>query len=176
MTKPIDSAILNRIGLIVLDVDGVLTDGTVRLLPDGGEVKVFSVRDGLAIRWALQAGIGVAFLSGRQSAAVERRAAELGVTQVIQGSRDKVADFEILAKDSGDRFEDTAFMGDDVPDLPLLDRVGLSAAPADAAPELLTEVDYVCRAEGGRGAVRELIELVLRSRGVWQAQAAGLRD
>ncbi|HSR69804.1 MAG TPA: HAD hydrolase family protein [Acidobacteriota bacterium] len=152
---------LKDIKLLVLDVDGVLTDGRIGLTPQGQEIKFFSTKDGYGIGMAINAGIEVAFLTGRQSRAVSRRAEELGVRHVIQGARDKLALFQGLLRDLGLRARQAAAMGDDVPDLPVLRRAGFSAAPADAVEEVRSQVDWVSPSPGGYGAVRELVEHIL---------------
>lgn len=158
-----------RIRLLLLDVDGVLTDGTIGVTSGGEEWKPFFVRDGSAIVWAKQAGIEVGLLSGRVSEATTRRAAELKIAIVIQGETDKRAAFSRVATTQGLKDDEIAFMGDDLLDLPVLSRVGLSGAPADACEEVRQRVHYVTRANGGRGAVREFIEVILRGRGQWDA-------
>ncbi len=134
--------------LLVLDVDGVLTDGTLVYGPGGEEVKRFHVRDGYALVAARRAGLAVAVISGRASAAVTRRLAELEVEEVHQGG-------------------EVAAMGDDLPDLPLLRAAGLALAPADAVPEVRRAAAWISRQPGGRGAVREAVELILRARKAW---------
>jgi 3-deoxy-D-manno-octulosonate 8-phosphate phosphatase (KDO 8-P phosphatase) len=160
---------LEPIRLVVLDVDGVLTDGTLIYSGDGEEQKRFSVRDGLAIRLLLRAGIQVAVISGRPSVAVLARCSELGVRSelVVTGSNDKPAELDRMEEllQLGDN--EVAAMGDDLPDLPLLVRAGLAACPTDAAPEVIAACDLVCGAEGGRGAVRELAEVILKAQGRW---------
>src|SRR5690349_19135459 len=135
--------------LLLFDVDGVLTDGVVVLHADGSESKGFFIRDGLALVWAQRAGLSVGLISGRRSEVTSRRAAELGISLVIQGQNDKRTAYnEILA---AQRLKDTevAFMGDDLLDLPVLARVGLSSAPADAVPEVRSRVDWVSQHAGG---------------------------
>ncbi len=158
-----------RIRLVLLDVDGVLTDGTIGVTSGGEEWKPFFVRDGSALVWAKQAGIDVGLLSGRVSEATARRAAELKISIVVQGEMDKHAAFSRIAATQGLEEDQIAFMGDDLLDLPVLIRAGLSAAPADAAADVRSRVHFVTQAPGGRGAVRELIELILRSHGLWDA-------
>ncbi len=155
--------------LVLLDVDGVLTDGTVAVSATGDELKSFSIRDGAAIVWAQRSGLEVGLLSGRTSAATARRAAELNITLVVQGVADKRAAYLDLVTARGIKDEQVAYMGDDLIDLPVLRRVGLSAAPADACDDVRQQVHYVTAAPAGRGAVRELLELVLRGRGRWDA-------
>jgi 3-deoxy-D-manno-octulosonate 8-phosphate phosphatase (KDO 8-P phosphatase) len=155
------------IRLLLFDVDGVLTDGTVLMHADGSESKGFHIRDGAGIVWAQRAGLTVGLLSARSSGATSHRAAQLAVRIVEQGVKSKLATYGQIVRDA--RLEDhqVAYMGDDLLDLPVLARVGLSAAPADAAAEVRQRVDWVSRAGGGRGAARELIELVLRAQQRW---------
>jgi 3-deoxy-D-manno-octulosonate 8-phosphate phosphatase (KDO 8-P phosphatase) len=156
-----------RVRLLLLDVDGVLTDGTVAIRGARDEHKNFFIRDGAALVWARHEGIAVGLLSGRPSPATSRRAAELGITIVSQGGPDKRQGYAGILASHGFSDEDVAYMGDDVLDLPILMRAGLAAAPADAVEDVRTRVHWVSSAPGGRGAVRELVELVLRSRGRW---------
>jgi 3-deoxy-D-manno-octulosonate 8-phosphate phosphatase (KDO 8-P phosphatase) len=153
-----------RVRLLLLDVDGVLTDGRIYYGPDGEALKAFDVKDGhgiVLLRDHVQLGV----ISGRPGKASQRRLEELRFQHLIFGQRDKLAGYAQLAHlGLGD--DEVAYMGDDVNDLPLLRRVGLSAAPADARPEVLAGVHFVSRQPGGRGAVRELCELVLRAKGI----------
>jgi len=155
--------------LLLFDVDGVLTDGTVSIHGSGSEAKNFFIRDGAAVVWAQRHGLPVGFLSGRPSQATTRRAAELGVSLVVQGDTNKGSAYSHILSTRDLADEHVAYMGDDLLDLPVLARVGLAAAPADAAHEILSRVHWVSRYPGGRGAVRELIELILRARGQWDA-------
>jgi 3-deoxy-D-manno-octulosonate 8-phosphate phosphatase (KDO 8-P phosphatase) len=154
----------------VLDVDGVLTDGILHYSDGGEELKRFSVRDGLAIRLLLESGIQVAIVTGRRSEAVAIRCRELGLRDdlVIQGSSDKAADLVTLQERLELRGDQVAAMGDDLPDLPMLTRVGFAACPADAAPEVVAACHLVCGAGGGRGAVREIAQLILKAQRRWQ--------
>jgi 3-deoxy-D-manno-octulosonate 8-phosphate phosphatase (KDO 8-P phosphatase) len=158
-----------RLRLLLFDVDGVLTDGTVLLHADGVESKAFHIRDGAAIVWAGRAGLRTGVISARSSAATTRRASELKMHVVAQGVADKRAAYEDILVAQGLTDADVSFMGDDLLDLPILVRTGLSAAPADAAPDVRARVHWVSTEPGGRGAVREFIELVLRARGQWDA-------
>jgi 3-deoxy-D-manno-octulosonate 8-phosphate phosphatase (KDO 8-P phosphatase) len=156
-----------KIKLIILDVDGVLTDGSIVLDNDVNEFKSFNVRDGYAIKRALNAGYTIALITGRYSKVVQRRADELGITEVYQGSLDKnLAYQEILTKY---RFahEEAAFMGDDVIDLVVMKQVGLPASPQDGDSSVIKEALFVSKNNGGRGAVREFIEFILKSTGKW---------
>ncbi len=161
--------LLEPVRLLVLDVDGVLTDGSLSYSSQGEDRKVFSARDGLAIRLLLEEGVQVAMISGRSSEAVTVRCTELGVRSemIILGSKDKVADLERLEKLLDVVDLEVAAMGDDLPDLPLLNRAVFTACPADAAPEVMAACDLVCGASGGRGAVREFAELILKVKGKW---------
>ena len=157
--------------LLLLDVDGVLTDGRVGFLAGGGEIKFFSIYDGIALRMVQKAGWKVGFLSGRTSKVVEDRARELEVEIVIQGSKDKAGDLEEILKTTGLQASEVAYVGDDLPDIPVLKRVGFSAAPANAAQQVKACVHYVSGRGGGTGAVREVVELLLRASGQWDLLA-----
>lgn len=162
---------LDPICLVVVDVDGVLTDGILLYGAGGEELKRFSVRDGLGIRLLREAGIEVGVITGRTTGALARRCADLGIRSdlVVQGSRSKAADLDRLEGMLGLADHEVAAMGDDLPDLPMLERVGFAACPADAVPEVAASCDLICGAVGGGGAVRELAELLLKARGLWQA-------
>jgi len=161
-----------RIRLLVLDVDGVLTDGTFWLREDGDEWKAFHATDGLGLRLLMDAGVSVALLSGRRSAIVERRARELGIERVVQGSGDKVAAIYKLGTELGIEPVAMAYMGDDLVDIPAMRLVAFAAAPADARPEALAAAAWVAPRGGGRGAVRDLCEHLLRDMGRWDEVAA----
>lgn len=163
---------VRRIRLLLLDVDGVLTDGTIVLHQDGTESKSFHIRDGAAIVWAQRAGFKIGLLSARISEATEQRAMQLGVPLVVQGAADKLTAYEQILRDNSLSDADVSYMGDDLQDLPVLRRVGFSAAPADAAADVRAAVHWVSAQPGGRGAVRELIEHVLRAQGAWQDAVA----
>lgn len=160
------------IRLLILDVDGVLTDGRLIYGPTGEDTKVFYVRDGHAIVSARAAGLDIAVVSGRDSAAVTRRLVELGVREIHQGVPDKVALLPALCARHAVAPAQVAFMGDDLPDMPLLRRVGLALAPANAVGEVRRVADWVSRVPGGSGAVREAIEWLLRCRGAWPPATA----
>lgn len=162
-----DTAILERardIRLLVLDVDGVLTDGRLHISANGEEFKVFHVRDGSGIVALVKAGIEVAILSGRDSAAVQRRADELGIRHVRQGVADKGAALDELLRALGMSAAETACVGDDTPDVPVLSRARLAVAVADAHPAAAAVAHLVTQAKGGHGAVRELCDLLLEAR------------
>jgi 3-deoxy-D-manno-octulosonate 8-phosphate phosphatase (KDO 8-P phosphatase) len=171
MTQAADGAA--RIKLILFDVDGVLTDGKILLHHDGTESKQFDIKDGTAVVWALRHGLTVGFLSARSSAATAQRAAQLGVTLVHQGVASKLDTFEQITGDMMLAAEEVAYMGDDVLDLPVLLRVGLSAAPADAVADVRARVHWVSGHRGGDGAARELIEVILKAQHKWNDLIAG---
>jgi 3-deoxy-D-manno-octulosonate 8-phosphate phosphatase (KDO 8-P phosphatase) len=158
----------SRIKLLLFDVDGVLTDGTVLIHSDGSESKPFFIRDGIAMVWAQRAGLKVGLLSARTSPTTPHRAAQLGITLVYHGVSSKLDTYERILADERLKDAEVAYMGDDVVDLAVLGRAGLAAAPADAVPEVRAIADWVSTEPAGRGAVRELIELVLRHQNRWQ--------
>jgi 3-deoxy-D-manno-octulosonate 8-phosphate phosphatase (KDO 8-P phosphatase) len=155
------------IELLVLDVDGVLTDGRIIYSDAGAELKAFHVRDGSGIKVWLGQGKRTALLSGRKSTVVERRARELGIDRVIQGADQKLPALERLLHDEGVTPAQTACVGDDLADVPLFQRCGLALAVADACAEARAAAHYVTQTLGGHGAVREAIELILRHPGRW---------
>lgn len=152
--------------LVGFDVDGVFTDGRFYLSDDGVESKAFNTQDGFGIRQLLNAGIGVAVISGRQSVAVDKRMQELGISFVFQGCKDKVAAFDSVVAELGVGLDRCAFVGDDVPDLPLLQHVGFSIAVANAVQAVKDQCDHVTESRGGGGAVREISEYILSNSGV----------
>lgn len=159
---------LNKLGdiaLVAFDVDGVFTDGRFYLSDDGIETKAFHTQDGYGIRQLIKAGVAVAVISGRRSGAVEKRMAELDVRHVLLGCKDKVAAMNELAAKLDIAITTCAYVGDDMPDLPLLEHVGFSVAVANAVPVLQEKCDYVTRKPGGSGAVREVCDLVIAARG-----------
>jgi len=158
-----------RVRLLLFDVDGVLTDGTLELHDDGSESKRFHVRDGTALVWARRAGLVTGLMSGRPSPATAHRAAQLAIRIVALRTNDKLRTYGDILRKQRLTDAEVAYMGDDLIDLPVLARAGLSAAPADAVAEVTARVDVVTRARGGHGAVRELIELVLKAQNRWTA-------
>ena len=168
---------LRRMELLVLDVDGVLTDGGLWFDASGQLIKRFDVRDGLGIRLLQQAGVTIALLSGGQGGATEVRARQLGIEHCLVGIKDKVAALSALQQQLGVRMETTVFVGDDLNDLAVRPVVGLLLAPADACRPVRRGADLVLRRKGGHGAVRELAERILQARGRWDAlQQRGWRD
>lgn len=172
-TSPANAAALRdrlaRVQLLLLDVDGVLTDGGVTWANDGIEQKTFSIRDGLGIRLWQQAGCRTGIITGRSSRVVQLRAEELGIAIVRQGIGDKLEAATAVLAEQGLGWEQAAFIGDDLPDLPVVMRCGVGVAVADACPELVAAATLVTERPGGRGAVREVIERLLKARGSWDA-------
>ena len=167
MTQASDKAA--RVVLMGFDVDGVLTDGTLYFSSQGDEIKAFSSLDGHGLKMLQRAGVEVAIISGRSSRALELRAQNLGVKELHMGVEDKRALLVQLAAQRGIELAQTGYMGDDVVDLPILRACGFSAAVADAHDEVLARVDYVATRGGGRGAVREVCDLIIRAQGKWDA-------
>jgi 3-deoxy-D-manno-octulosonate 8-phosphate phosphatase (KDO 8-P phosphatase) len=163
----------SSVKLILLDVDGVLTDGAVVIDDDGTESKRFHIRDGIALVWAQRVGLKVGLLSARHSATTTHRAAQLGISLVHQGVASKAAAYDEILRDTAVTDAEVAYMGDDVVDLAVLGRAGLSAAPSDAVAEVRSCVDFVSSYRGGEGAVRELVEMILRVQGQWNAIVSG---
>ena len=157
------------IRVIVSDVDGVWTDGKIIYAGDRSEVKEFNVRDGLGAKLAQRAGIKIVLLTSRSSPALMRRAKELGISELHQGAANKLHESERLAERLGVQFNQILYAGDDLPDLAPMKRAGISAAPADAAAEVLAAATWKLTARGGKGAFREIVERLLRERGEWDA-------
>lgn len=156
------------IKLLLLDVDGVLTDGRITYDNQGNELKSFDVKDGHGLKLLQRAGISIGIITGRQSDLVARRAAELGIDILYQGALRKLDPYLEILANLGLSDEQVAYVGDDLIDLPLLRRVGFSATVSDAHPEVLPLVDYISRLPGGRGAVREICDLLLKGGGHWE--------
>lgn len=175
MAKQIDAALqerLSRIELLILDVDGVMTDGRIVMNDLGQESKFFNVRDGHGLKILMRYDVGVVLLTGRQSGVVECRARDLGIEEVHQKIWDKLAVYEeIIARRHLDDGQ-VAFVGDDIVDVPVLRRVGFAATVADADDEAKKAAHYVTVRAGGQGAVREICELILKARGNWEDVAA----
>ncbi len=161
-----------RVRFVLMDVDGVLTDGRIYAFSDGAEGRAFSVRDGHGIRLAQRAGLRLGILSGRRCAAVEARARELAIEEVHQGVLDKLRRYEDIARRLGLADEAVCYIGDDLVDAPVLRRVGLAVAPADADARVRGWAHWVTRCPGGAGAVRETLELLLQAQGHWERVAA----
>lgn len=151
-----------HIKLLLLDVDGVLTDGGIYYSATGAEMKRFNAHDGYGVVRAREHGLKLGIISGRKTPIVETRAKEMQITDVIQGASDKITAMEGLRARHRLRLDQIAFIGDDLFDIPLLNAVGFSAAPGNALPEVRKVVDYVARLHGGDGAVREVIDLIIK--------------
>jgi 3-deoxy-D-manno-octulosonate 8-phosphate phosphatase (KDO 8-P phosphatase) len=154
-----------KIKLILMDVDGTLTDGTIFVLPDGEEIKGFNVRDGLGILLARQAGLKTGVISGKISRTLSHRAKRLRLDEIHEGAQDKKAVLESILQKHGLDPSEVAYIGDDLGDLEVMKSVGLAGAVADAHPLVRENCHYLCQAEGGRGAVREFIEFILSAQG-----------
>jgi 3-deoxy-D-manno-octulosonate 8-phosphate phosphatase (KDO 8-P phosphatase) len=182
VTVPTDSAATGvnsrarGISLLVLDVDGVLTNGAIVYGQGSDEIKSFHTHDGLGIRLALKSGLAIALVTGRSSAALDRRAAELGIELVMQGVSEKLGAVTQLANSLSLQLTEVAFVGDDLIDLPAMVRVGLAIAVADAVDEVRAAAQLVTVREGGRGAVREAIEFILKAKGAWGAAVSRYAD
>ncbi|MBE7415744.1 MAG: HAD hydrolase family protein [Deltaproteobacteria bacterium] len=158
---------IKAVRLAIFDVDGVLTDGRIIFDAHGTETKFFDVKDGHGIKLLMRSGIDAAIITARQSKVVQLRADDLGISLVYQGMKDKKAALESISERTGIPPSAMAYMGDDIIDLPVLKRVGFSAAVSDAVQEVKEAVDYVAGKPGGKGAVRELAELILKAQGKW---------
>lgn len=165
----IEESKLAAVRLLLLDVDGVLTDGAIVYNDDGIETKAFNVRDGLGIRLLMDAGIEVGIVTGRKAGALAHRCENLGLSLLLDGIRDKGTALDGICRRTGKAPEEIAFMGDDLPDLPLMKRVGVSIAVADACKEVRQTAGVVTKAKGGKGAVREIAERILQAAGKWEA-------
>jgi len=157
-----------RVRVVLLDVDGVLTDGRIHAGPGGDDGRSFHARDGLGVRLGQQGGLTFGIVSGRRSVAVANRASELDIHEIHQGVVDKIACVDGILERLEVVRDAVCFIGDDLVDIPVMRRVGLAAAPSDAAPEAREAADFVTRSTGGRGAVREVVDLVLKASGKWQ--------
>ncbi len=164
MTKRLNKSKLEQIKLLLLDVDGVMTDGGIYYSNSGEEMKKFNIQDGYGIIKLQRAGIKVGIITGRVSEIVTRRAAELGINEVHQNFEKKIEAYEIIKKNLNLSDKEIAYIGDDEFDIPVLAKVGFSAAPADAVPSIIKFVNYVCKRNGGNGAVREVIDIILKNK------------
>lgn len=158
---------MNDIKLIVLDVDGTLTDGKIYIDSLGNEMKAFNVKDGMAIAQAIKYGIDCAIITGRNSEIVNKRAKELGIKHVYQGIHNKKDQLSFILEDLKININNCAYIGDDINDLDVMKRVGFSACPNDAVNEIIKCSDFISRYSGGNGAVREIIEHILKQQGFW---------
>jgi 3-deoxy-D-manno-octulosonate 8-phosphate phosphatase (KDO 8-P phosphatase) len=170
--EDLDEELKRRIAplrLMIFDVDGVLTDGRVIYLDNGMEMKEFDAQDGHGIKLLQRVGIEVALISGRACAAVGHRAAGLGISRVYQGIKVKLEAYEQLLRETGLKEQETGYMGDDLIDIPVMRRAGFAAAVPNAVPHILPYAHYVTRASGGRGAAREVCEMILKGKGLWES-------
>jgi 3-deoxy-D-manno-octulosonate 8-phosphate phosphatase (KDO 8-P phosphatase) len=163
----------SRIKLLLMDCDGVLTNGHVWILENGDDQKTFNVRDGLGLALLHRAGLKSGVISGRNSSALERRARDTRMEFIRQGREDKLNAFEEVLALAGRKEEEVAYVGDDLVDIPLMKRVEFAVAVADAVPETKSHAHYVTRALGGNGAIREVVEIILKAQGRWDDQVAG---
>lgn len=168
-----NAARARRVRMVLTDVDGTLTDGTLTLLPDGEELKSYHVKDGLGALLAQIAGLELGIITGKTSSALVKRAERLKIKILYQGAVDKIPAFEDILRKTGLRPEQIAYIGDDLGDLEVIRRVGLAAAVADAHPAVRRAAHLVCRERGGRGAYREFIEYIIGAQGKWDAVTAG---
>ncbi|MDO4177660.1 MAG: HAD-IIIA family hydrolase [Phascolarctobacterium sp.] len=159
---------ISKIKLLALDVDGVLTDGSINMGAEGEIFKAFNVKDGLGISCALRNDISIAIITGRKSPIIHNRAKELGIELLSEGVKDKYSELMRIAKELKLSREEVAYMGDDLNDLAAFRAAGIKFAPADAVHEVLAAADYISTKNGGQGAVREVIERILSSQGKWQ--------
>ncbi len=161
----------SKVRLLLMDCDGVLTDGTIYFLPgsDGtiAETKAFDCHDGIALAWVRRAGIDTGIITGRGGLAVQERARSSGMKYLIEGRTDKLESFNEILEDAGLDASEVAYVGDDITDLPLLKRAGLAVGPANSRPEVREAVHVLTEAGGGHGAIREVVELILRAQGRW---------
>jgi len=164
--------LLEKIKLLLLDVDGVMTDGRIIFDSNGVESKFFNVKDGHGIKMIQRVGIEVGIISGRHSQVVANRAAELGICHVYQKAIDKLSPYLDLLTKTGFDDSQIAYIGDDIIDIPVIRRVGFAAAPSDAAEEVFSHVHFVTKNRGGCGAVREVCDLLLKGQGKWEAATA----
>lgn len=158
---------LDKIKLVIIDVDGVLTDGGIIIDSQGSESKIFNVKDGTGINFLQRIGIKCAIISGRTCPAVTHRAEALGIKDLYQGARNKIEAYEEILRKMGLKDEEICYIGDDLIDIPILKRVGFSVAVADAVPEVREMADYITQMPGGKGAVREVAEKILKEQGKW---------
>jgi 3-deoxy-D-manno-octulosonate 8-phosphate phosphatase (KDO 8-P phosphatase) len=170
------AACYQQIEMILSDVDGVLTDGLIHLDSQGNEAKTFNARDGLAIKSWQEAGFQFGIITARSSTVVQRRAAELGIRIVQQGCEAKLPAARSIANEHGWRLDQVCYIGDDLPDLPVIQEVGLGVAVADAAPEVRRAADLVMQRSGGAGAVRELVEILLKAKNHWDTLVQGFAE
>ncbi len=157
-----------RVSVLLMDCDGVLTDGRIILLPDGQEIKAFNSHDGHGLKLAKRAGIHTGVITGRRSGALDQRIRETGIEFDFQAAKDKVACLKEIVSNLGIAEDQIAFVGDDLPDLPVMRRVGFAVAVANSVDEVLAAAHYVTKRTGGKGAIRETIEVIMKAQGKWE--------
>jgi len=168
-----------RVRMILMDVDGTLTDGSLLLMPDGEEIKSYNVRDGMGLLMAHLAGFRTGIITGKTSQALTERSRKLKISELHQGILDKAAVFQDILDRNGIAPHETAYIGDDLGDLEVMRRAGLAAAVADAHPRIIQSSHFLCRLEGGRGAVREFLEYIFAAQGKWpeiESRLGALKD
>lgn len=163
---------LRSIKLLIMDVDGVLTEGQIIYGQNGVELKAFNVRDGHGIKLIHRAGLKTAIITGRESEAVTRRAQELDISYLIQNAKNKIEAYREILKESGFKEHEVAFIGDDLVDIPVMRRVGVAVTPSDGHELVKQYALLITRKKGGQGAVRELIEIILKAQGKWEKVVA----
>ncbi len=164
-----------RVKMVLMDVDGTLTDGTLAVLPDGEEIKAYNVRDGMGVLLAQLVGIKLGIITGKISKGLEKRAERLKITEIHQGIIDKKKVLDAILEKNGLSPEDVAYIGDDLGDLEVIRSVGFSAAVADAHPIVKKSAHYVCKKKGGRGAFREFIEYIIGAQNKWEVITSGFK-
>ena len=168
--------IMNHITTLIFDVDGVLTDGIITVTTDGEMLRNMSIKDGYALKSAVMAGYNVCIISGGSNEGVRKRLEGLGITDIYLGAHHKIIQFEEYCKAKNIKPENVMYMGDDIPDLPVMQQVGLAVAPQDAAPEIKDVADYVSPINGGKGCAREVIEQIMRVQEKWATQFTAKYD
>ncbi len=159
---------LKKIKLLLLDVDGILTDGSIIYTDTGEEIKKFNAKDGLGIKFLMHAGIRIGIITGRKSNALTSRCRDLGINIIFDGITNKINALESILEHTGISPDETAFAGDDLPDLAVMKRVGLSITVPDASPDVMEKADMITSFKGGHGAVRQICEAILKAKDLWE--------
>ena len=167
MAKKNYKALLQKITTLIFDVDGVLTDSSILVTSDGEMLRKMNTRDGLALKLAVDAGLNVCIISGGSNEGVRKRLQGLGLKDVILGAHDKIKNLKILMASLDVTKEEIMYMGDDIPDIPVMEVVGLPCCPQDAVPEIKAVSEYISHKNGGQGAVRDIVEQILKIKGLW---------
>ena len=166
-------SVFEKIKMIIMDVDGVLTDGSITIDSSGNELKTFNARDGSGIKFGQRVGLKFAIITGRSSVAVDKRAKELNIKDVYQNEKKKIEAYDKIVLDYNLEDDEVCYIGDDLVDLPVMKRVGYSVCVSDAVKEVCEIADYVTKASGGKGAVREAIEKIIMGQGKWDEILSG---